>query len=150
GFGNFGLVPFAINENGHVVGGQYGDPFHPHAFLSENPNSPAVDLKTLGGDNSTAFAMNVNDWVVGFSDSSPTSGALPFLYNGTIMIDLNTRLVNGAGWKLLTATGINDSGQIIGNGVYNGQQRGFLLLPTPYPWGPVTTCISVASFPGNF
>jgi probable HAF family extracellular repeat protein len=148
GFGN--LVPYAINENGHVVGGQYSDPFHPHAFLSKNANLPAADLKTLGGDNSTAYGVNSNDWVVGFSDSSPTSGPLAFLYNGTTMIDLNTRLVNGAGWKLLNATGINDSGQIIGNGTYNGQQRAFLLLPRAYPWGPVTTCISVVSFPGNF
>lgn len=32
-------------------------------------------------------------------------------------------------WKLLTATGINDKGQICGTGVHNGQTRAYLLSP---------------------
>jgi probable HAF family extracellular repeat protein len=130
------VVPFAINENGHVVGGQ-GFPT-PHAFLSANPNAPAVDLGTLNPADpnriSLAKGINVHDWIVGLSDSSPTSGPLAFLYNGSTMIDLNTRLLNGAGWVLKIATGINDDGLIIGNGTYNGFQRAFLLIPVGYPW----------------
>ena len=130
------IVPFAINENGHVVGGQ-GFP-KPHAFFSTNPNAPAMDLGTLNSADpyrmSVAKGVNVHDWVVGFSDSSPTSGPLAFLHNGSTMIDLNTRLVNGTGWVLNIATGINDDGLIIGNGTYNGYQRAFLLIPVGYPW----------------
>lgn len=32
-------------------------------------------------------------------------------------------------WKLLTATGINDAGQICGTGVHNGKTRGYVLIP---------------------
>jgi probable HAF family extracellular repeat protein len=142
GNGSQSVVPFAINENGHVVGGQ-GFPF-PHAFFSANPNSPAVDLGTLNPADpnriSAAEGINVHDWVVGFSDSSPTSGPLAFLYSGSTMMDLNTRLVNGAGWVLNIATGINDNGLIIGNGTYNGYQRAFLLIPVSRPWDIPTYC----------
>jgi hypothetical protein len=34
-----------------------------------------------------------------------------------------------SGWTLEFGIDINDAGQIIGNGIFNGEQRGFLLTP---------------------
>ncbi|WP_374676048.1 hypothetical protein [Ideonella sp.] len=47
------------------------------------------------------------------------------------MVDLNTRLdpVAGAGWVLREAVAINDRGQIVGEGLYQGVPRAFLLSP---------------------
>jgi len=43
------------------------------------------------------------------------------------MIDLNSLLPAGSGWVLTDAMAINDSGQIVGNGVINGQSHAYLL-----------------------
>jgi probable HAF family extracellular repeat protein len=43
------------------------------------------------------------------------------------MLDLNKLIPSGSGWALSSATGINISGQIVGNGTINGQQHAFLL-----------------------
>jgi hypothetical protein len=50
--------------------------------------------------------------------------------NGTI-IDLNSLLPSGSGWLIYGALGINDAGQIVGNGITNGQERACLLSPVP-------------------
>ena len=38
-----------------------------------------------------------------------------------------------SGWVLMDATAVNDAGQIVGYGSFNGQIRGFLLDPDPVP-----------------
>lgn len=45
------------------------------------------------------------------------------------MSDLNSFLPANSGWELFIANGINERGQIIGTGRFNGQNRGFLLTP---------------------
>jgi probable HAF family extracellular repeat protein len=142
-------VPYAINNDGHIVGGAGARPHH--AFFSTNPNAPAVDLGTLGDPGnlslvSEAMGINIHNWVVGTSDTSPTAGRHAFVHNGSTMIDLNTRLVNGAGWILEFATGINDNGLIIGNGTFNGFPRAFLLIPVGYPYD--TSRCNVTKGPG--
>jgi probable HAF family extracellular repeat protein len=137
GNANQNAVPNAINNDGHIVGDAGARPHH--AFFSTNPNAPAVDLGTLGDPGnlaliSAAMGINIHNWVVGFSDSSAKTGRRAFVHNGSTMIDLNTRLVNGAGWVLEFATGINDNGLIIGDGTFNGLPRAFLLVPVGYPY----------------
>jgi probable HAF family extracellular repeat protein len=44
--------------------------------------------------------------------------------------ELNSRLPSGSPWTLLAATGINNLGQIVGYGTYNGVNEGFLLTPS--------------------
>jgi hypothetical protein len=48
--------------------------------------------------------------------------------NGTVQ-SLLSLLPTNSGWSSLNATGINDLGQNIGQGTYNGQQVGFLMTP---------------------
>ena len=45
------------------------------------------------------------------------------------MRDLNTSIAGDSGWRLLEASAINDSGQIVGFGLFNGAQRAFRLDP---------------------
>jgi hypothetical protein len=50
-----------------------------------------------------------------------------------VSADLNTRVTGvGAGWELVSATGINDRGEIVGNGLDpSAQLHGWLLTPVP-------------------
>jgi probable HAF family extracellular repeat protein len=52
-------------------------------------------------------------------------------------VDLNTLIRTNSGWVLQLATGINDSGRIVGSGTFGGQTNGFVLVPI-LPPNPVT------------
>jgi probable HAF family extracellular repeat protein len=108
----------AINFAGNVVGSNSAN----HAFLWTR-QAGMKDLGTLPGDEvSSAAAINFFGEVVG------TSGSRAFLWSPYAgMLDLNTLIPAGSGWTLSSATGINLSGQIVGNGTINGQQHAFLL-----------------------
>ncbi|MCW3052237.1 MAG: hypothetical protein JWN14_1407, partial [Chthonomonadales bacterium] len=57
-----------------------------------------------------------------------------FLYRNHKMVDLNSLLPADSGWVLTNANGINDRGQIVGSGIYQGKQRAYLLSPLgPHP-----------------
>jgi probable HAF family extracellular repeat protein len=49
------------------------------------------------------------------------------------MLDLNSTIPAGSGWDLNSANAINASGQIVGDGLYNGQIHAFLLTPNSAP-----------------
>jgi probable HAF family extracellular repeat protein len=122
----------AINLSGEVVGfGGFPGSFHAFRTLGDGS---LQDLKTLSGA-TTSIALAVNDSGQIVGNSSSASGlSHAFLFSdATQMIDLNSFLVNGAGWTLNTATGINNLGQITGTGVINGVQHAFRLTPTIVP-----------------
>jgi uncharacterized membrane protein len=54
-----------------------------------------------------------------------------FLYDGGKMVDLNTLIDPSSGWVLQRAAAINDAGQIVGSGFFNGETylEAFLLTP---------------------
>jgi probable HAF family extracellular repeat protein len=112
----------AINLLGNVVGMNSAN----HAFLWSKANGMR-DLGTLPGDNSSsAAAINVLGMVVGTSSSN--TGSRAFLWTQrTGMQDLNTLIPADLAWNLISATGINVAGQIVGDGYVNGQYHGFLL-----------------------
>ena len=86
------------------------------------------DLGTLGGTQSFAYAINDLSEVIGYSYTS--NGAQDaFLYEGGVMLDLNSLLPVGSGWSLTAAYGINDAGDIVGTGTYNGQTFAVELSP---------------------
>jgi probable HAF family extracellular repeat protein len=87
-----------------------------------------TNLGNLGGTYTEAFDINVLGTVVG-SSSTSSGTSHGFVWRNGKMRDLNTMLLSGSGWELEFAGGINNKGQIIGRGKFNGQDRGFLLTP---------------------
>lgn len=82
----------------------------------------------LLGASSSALAINESEQIVGISNSDAT-----LWQDGTT---LNLSLlpeVSEAGWVLHSVTDINDLGQIVGYGRYQGATRAFLLSPVPEP-----------------
>lgn len=78
--------------------------FGGHAFgQTQPPTYTVIDLGTLGGGNSTAYAINSSGQVVGVSDSHA------FLYSAGVMHDLGT-----FGGGSSTAYAVNSSGQVVG------------------------------------
>jgi probable HAF family extracellular repeat protein len=132
-----------ISEGGLIAGSvQWPDGGRPAIYKSNQ----WIDLGTLGGQNGHAYAVNDAGEAVGWSDVGSSQHA--FLYSGGQMIDLNT-LLAPKGWSnVRIAYDINNKGQIIGSGYYNGGARSFLL--TPVKPADTTPPVVAASATPNF
>jgi probable HAF family extracellular repeat protein len=80
-----------------------------------------------------AWGINSAGTVVGEAEYASGHPQHAFIYTGGTMIDLNTLIPGSSGWELVSARGINDSGEIVGWGYDNGNERAFLLIPVPEP-----------------
>ena len=124
-------VANGINDAGEVVGnsavtGSAAD----HAFSYSG--GMMHDLGTLGGTVSRAYGINSSGQIVGAGDV-PASGYHAFLYTNGAMVDLNSLVDPASGWLLTEARAINDSAQIAGTGIIDGQTHAVLLTPVPEP-----------------
>jgi hypothetical protein len=112
----------AINKQGDVVGfaGNY-------AFLERRGKT--IDLPLPKGDvgPAVAYSVNASDEVVGSLYTKVTGSA--FLYSGGRAYDLNSLIAPDSGWQIVDAVGINDHGEIVGDGYYNGTLYGISLKP---------------------
>jgi probable HAF family extracellular repeat protein len=133
--GNLGgdtSIGIAINESGQVAGyantSRGSDIFHP--FLWQNGVMTDLITMPVGSSGSKAYAINNAGQVVGFF-TPPGGVATATIWQNGVMTDLNTLIPANTGWQLVEAWGINDSGQIVGDGQINGNAQSFLL--TPYP-----------------
>ena len=114
---------FAINDAGQIAGQAYtkGN-VKAHAFFYSGGHM--TDIEGLGHDQSAALALNAGGTeVVGWS------GDHAFLYSGGKMKDLNTMIPRNSGWSLTSATGVDDTGLIVGTGQLQGEEHAFLLTP---------------------
>ena len=117
---------WAINNKGQITGMAY-TPASSHAFITTGTGK-LKDLGTIpGSDASWGLSINNSGAVVGYCPFADTYHG--FIYKGGKIYDLNKFLPAGSGWELIFAEGINDNGQIVGLGMHNGQERGFLLTP---------------------
>jgi uncharacterized repeat protein (TIGR01451 family) len=125
----FGSVGNGINASGQVTGYSVtADTRFYHAFLYSG--GIWTDLGALGGGFSVGNGINASGQVTGYSSLIQGGASRAFLYApATGMVDLNTLLPNGSGWTLELATGINDAGQVTGEGIINGANHAFLMSP---------------------
>jgi probable HAF family extracellular repeat protein len=104
-----------INASGNIAGWSTTPAGPSRPVLYRGSDGSVVDLGSLGGTEGSAFAMNDLGHVVGYS----TTAAGPrhaFLHDGDALEDLNLLIPAGSGWELIAATGINDTGRIVGYG----------------------------------
>ena len=119
----------AINASNQAVGISELANGETHAFRYDLSASGGVtnrvDLGSLPGGYSIALAISDNGLIVG------TSGNRAVLWENGKLIDLNARISPKSGWVLNKATGVNESGQIVGVGSLGGDPfRAFVLTPT--------------------
>lgn len=118
----------AINDRGQIVGESTLPNLASHAFLYSGGRMH--DLGTLGSTFSRAYGINNFGQVVGLSSTAADPTEIPFLYTNGKMVAVNALPgVKESGWVLFDATAINNLGQIVGRGSFNGQQHAYLLTP---------------------
>jgi hypothetical protein len=126
---------YGINELGHVamMASLPQDPkthlVYYHAAFWDG--AALVDIGALLPPDSTAFALNNHDDVVGFYAFNATRfHTKAFLYTGGRAYNLETLVVNDHhDWELASANGINDQGVIVGNGFLGLREHAWMLVP---------------------
>jgi len=141
---------FDMSFSGQIVGGSTtttSASYHAFLITPEDTNSDSIpdlwfrddnsdgindlmtDLSTLGGSYGFARAVNASNQVVGNSNISGDTTDHAFLWEKGVITDLNDLIPPNSGWELLIAHDINDAGQIVGEGIINGESHAFLLIP---------------------
>jgi probable HAF family extracellular repeat protein len=117
----------AINDVGQIVGVSGSD-----AFLWQN--GVMSDLGQFNRGTPDPYAINHGGQAVGV-DYGTNRNPRAWIWTGSKPIqDLNGLIPKRSGWLLQEARGINDSGQIVGDGQGPaGDARAFLLTPTSAP-----------------
>ncbi len=119
----------AINATGRIVGYAETAGFESHAAIFIPGNSP-LDLGTLGGRTSSAAAVNVSGIIVGSSQFNKlTTARHAFIYQKTVMRDLNDLIPANSGVVLTSAIDINRDGQILATGIFSKGVYPVLLDP---------------------
>lgn len=119
---------YAINNSNQIAGSASFVSTDTHAFLF-NDGAGMTDLGTLGGYTSAAFALDISGNVVGTAELANRNLRAVVWPSGGAARDLNEFIPVNSGWVLTEARGVNDAGQIVGNGLLHGQPRAFLLTP---------------------
>jgi probable HAF family extracellular repeat protein len=116
-FGNPGAIAFAINGHNQIVGQAVNSDGTTLAALWQN-NVVTTLGALLPGDVST-FATSINDrgQVVGSSFDSTSSWSHGLLWQNGVMTDLNTLFPASSNLYVISASNINESGQIAGMAV---------------------------------
>ena len=122
-----------INDRGEVVGNaKMADggirPFlwtKQTGMLALTPNSDPVNIIPCCG------TINNRGEMVGFSCPGPMGNcrAIVWFEADQAPVDLNTLIPAGSAWYLLNTASINDSGEIVGYGTFNGESHAFLAKP---------------------
>jgi uncharacterized membrane protein len=135
--GDWSSIGWGINGLGQVAGESH-PPFGSRAIIWDNDAAhTAIELPLLPGDNyGSAIALNSLGHALGWSalsqDGTWNRGPQkPVLWRDGSVFELQAVLdsATGAGWTIVTASAINNPGQIVGLGVHNGQNRAYLLTP---------------------
>jgi probable HAF family extracellular repeat protein len=93
----------------------------------------AIDLNERVNQRvSSALAVNASGQIVASGNLGVGLGDHAALIDGNTIIDLND-VIDQSGWQLFTPYDINDRGQIVGSGRFNGADHAFVLTPMQGP-----------------
>jgi probable HAF family extracellular repeat protein len=128
-------MAMSINESGIIVGWHAPSGSGKPAIFNKDNTVTYLDVASLGMTEGQALDINEDGVIVGkaggFDDEGNQLGTA-FVYMDNTMFDVANLLdpASGQGWsQFFEAAGINDLGQIVGEGVYNGQITGFVMTP---------------------
>lgn len=121
-----------INNAGQVTGSaRIGS--HDQSFVYSDGAYQFIDVSALA-HGSRAYDINDKGWVVGQLNGSAVPGAAMLYRDGKAHLLQSLLYPAGAShWNGLTPVAINNAGQIVGTGFYNGYQRSFIATPVPEP-----------------
>ncbi|MDY6839420.1 MAG: PEP-CTERM sorting domain-containing protein [Thermodesulfobacteriota bacterium] len=134
-----------INNNGHIVGtcdvDHWLDEGQAFIWTEEDGMRWLGNLAGYLGPFSVAEAINNNGQIVGMSWNADFDDEA-FYWDAVLgMVSLNELISPESGWNLTAGLDINDMGDIIGYGRYNGERQVFLMRSTnPVP-EPGTTLL---------
>lgn len=123
----YGSTAYSINNHGAIVGSVNDQDLvnGSQAFLY----MPGQGVQTLAWSHSRALDINNLGWVIGHyqvGEYAYQTGS--FLYQPGIGVsDLQSLLAENADWSQLSAAAINDLGQIVGSGLYQGHRQAFVM-----------------------
>jgi probable HAF family extracellular repeat protein len=132
--GGQGSEAAAINASGQVCGMAVTG-YNPYPRRHAFRYTDGIGMVDLTPDRPGALAAAMNDrgdvvgsFIFGNGDATPDNPYHAFLYtDGAGLEDLNDAIDPSTGWVLNYAYGINNAGQIVGDGQLNGQPRSFKL-----------------------
>ena len=121
----------SINNRGEVVGvAQSPNDGTIHAFLWTRQTG-MLDYGAFPGAVATVVGCchtnNDRGEIVGFAIDA--SGMRALVWRGKVPIGLNTLIPKDSPWYLQAADSINDAGEIVGQGLINGETHAFLATP---------------------
>jgi probable HAF family extracellular repeat protein len=118
-----------INDSGEIVGNSSTADGNNRAFLWKN--GIMTDLLPFSGLSSDISHINDAGQMLGRYEYYPLeSGYGSFLGENGKAVDLSNLIAPNSGWYNLYGTKINNKGQIIGQGIFQGEYRAFFMNPT--------------------
>ncbi len=120
----------SINDSDKVAGYSQTLNGDLRAFVWDRTNGMQTINPFPDGTQSLAYDINNRGQIVGASDST-VKRLRAFIYTDGRLQDLNSLIPPNSGWELVTARAINDKGQIVGEGVIDGERHAYLLNPKP-------------------
>ena len=124
-FGRFSAVA-AINDAGWSVG-LSGAASNKSDAVLWSPTGKAIVLPDVGGQGSSA-ALAINDAGQSVGTSETAGGGDDAVLWSPSGKATNLAALLGPAWSDTRATGINNSGDIVGSGEYHGDMTSFLLM----------------------
>jgi probable HAF family extracellular repeat protein len=115
--GDPGAIAYAINSQGQIVGQAVNSDGTPLAALWQNNTATSLGPLLPGDVASFATSINNRGQVVGSSFNSENSWSRGLIWQNGVTIDLNTLFPASSHLFVISASNINNSGQIAGMAV---------------------------------
>lgn len=124
-----------FNDEGAIIGTasiRRADHYETRAYLYANGRYQPIGDAGRAADYLSPYGVNANNWVVGSTRPEGAATSNAYLWRNGEAVDLNSLIAgNSTGWYLSGARDINDRGQIVGTGIFNGETRAYIATPVP-------------------